>query len=354
MDLVKDLIRALWRLMLSISRSISRLIKWWISRIRGSGSRKGAMAWLFGGLVTVCLLCSLMLSIFPRSSSDTAERLETPTLEAIAEATAFGESPETVAPTPGPTNTIQPTVTPEPPTSVPPTSTSTVEPTSTLPPTFTPNPTATPVPKVRVSASSANLRSGPGTEFVVVGTANVGDVMTVLATDSGADWFNVVLGTGETGWISTSVVEAIDSLNSVSVALTIPAPPTSPPIPTSPPAPTSLPAPTSPPLPTSPPAPSPAQVVIVSVNKRAEYVDIRNDGGTDQNLQGWTLVSERGNQSCPLGGVLSPGGTLRIWALASDANQGGYNCGFGNDIWNNDESDPAVLYDANGREVSRR
>jgi hypothetical protein len=89
------------------------------------------------------------------------------------------------------------------------------------------------------------------------------------------------------------------------------------------------------------------------VNKRAEWVDIHNYGNQPQDLAGWVLVSELGNQACDLAGILNPGTTLRIWAMAEDANQGGYNCGFGTNIWNNQERDPAVLYNAEGQEVSR-
>lgn len=109
------------------------------------------------------------------------------------------------------------------------------------------------------------------------------------------------------------------------------------------------------PVPTQKPAePAPAKVVIAAVNKSKEYVDLRNDGGVAQDLTGWKLVSEKGNQVCPLGGRIDPGQTLRVWALAANADQGGFNCGFGDNIWNNSESDPAVLYDASGREVARR
>jgi len=134
-------------------------------------------------------------------------------------------------------------------------------------------------------------------------------------------------------------------------------PPTSPPaeptdVPTS--APTEpAPEPTAVPVPTDPPPPSAAQVVIINVNKRDEYVDIQNTGGTDQDLGGWTLISEKGNQVCGLGGVLPAGATLRIWAMSEDAGQGGFNCGFGSPIWNNSSSDPAVLVDSNGAVVSR-
>jgi micrococcal nuclease len=91
----------------------------------------------------------------------------------------------------------------------------------------------------------------------------------------------------------------------------------------------------------------------VAVDKRAEYVDLANYGDLPQDLGGWRLISERGHQECGLGGVLDPGATLRVWAMAEDAAQGGYNCGFGTNIWNNSRSDPAALYDASGQLVDR-
>ena len=130
------------------------------------------------------------------------------------------------------------------------------------------------------------------------------------------------------------------------------------PQPTSPPAPpTEAPQPTS--LPTEVPAPTeappvvPGPVVIVRVDKREEFVDIQNQGGADLDLGGWVLVSEKGNQACPLGDVIAGGQVLRIWALSEDAGNGGFNRGFGSNIWNNSDPDPAVLYDASGNVVSR-
>ena len=131
--------------------------------------------------------------------------------------------------------------------------------------------------------------------------------------------------------------------------------PTSPPVqPTEAPQPTSPPAPpTDAPQPTQAPPVVAGSVVIVGVNKQAEYVDIQNQGGTDVDLSGWVLLSEKGSQACNLGGVIAGGQGLRIWAMASDAGNGGFNCGFGSNIWNNSESDPAVLFNAAGQEVSR-
>ena len=94
-------------------------------------------------------------------------------------------------------------------------------------------------------------------------------------------------------------------------------------------------------------------IQITAVNKRAEYVDISNSGSQAQDLGGWVLVSERGDQRCVIGGVLNPGETLRVWAMSDDSDEDGFNCGYGTTIWNNSESDPAVLYDATGQEVDR-
>jgi hypothetical protein len=86
------------------------------------------------------------------------------------------------------------------------------------------------------------------------------------------------------------------------------------------------------------------------VNKPEEYVDIRNSGNIPVDLNGWKLVSETGNQSCPLSGILSLNEVLRVWARKGDT---GFSCRFSSNIWNDNQADPAVLYDAQGKEVSR-
>jgi len=110
---------------------------------------------------------------------------------------------------------------------------------------------------------------------------------------------------------------------------------------------------TSTPEVTDTPTSSEENVQIISVDKKAEYVDIKNFGFTTVSLNGWMLRSEKGFQDCYLGGNLEPGITLRIWALAADDEEEGYNCGKGSNIWNNSEPDPAVLYNSSGEEVDR-
>ena len=100
----------------------------------------------------------------------------------------------------------------------------------------------------------------------------------------------------------------------------------------------------------SPTASSTGSVEIVTVDKPLEYVDIQNTGSAAVNLSGWRLVSETGNQACPLSGVLQPNDLLRIWARQGNP---GVSCGYSFNVWNDDEADPAVLYNPNGVEVSR-
>lgn len=90
-------------------------------------------------------------------------------------------------------------------------------------------------------------------------------------------------------------------------------------------------------------------IIIIGVDKKEEYVDIQNIGAP-VNLKGWVLVSERGHQSCELNGILQTKQVLRIWA---GTNEVGYSCGFLRTIWTDNELDPAVLYNPQGKEVSR-
>jgi hypothetical protein len=90
-------------------------------------------------------------------------------------------------------------------------------------------------------------------------------------------------------------------------------------------------------------------VGIVDVNKTEEYVEIQNFGAP-VNLNGWVLLSQRGEQSCELHGIIQTDEVLRIWAGTAET---GYSCGFSRTIWTDNELDRAVLYNPNGQEVSR-
>ena len=215
-------------------------------------------------------------------------------------ATGTAEPPETETAEPTNTRTRTPTRIP----TLTPQDTATPRPTSTPRPTNTPHPTNT-RPLVTPVPTQTPVRAA--TIAVPLPTATVAPLPTAVPP--------------------TSMPTAI--------------PPTAVP-------PTSLPQPTATLQATS------GLLVIIGVNKDAEYVDIRNDGGGTVDLSGWILRSEKGNQDCALGGSIGAGQVLRIWAMAEDAGQGGFNCGFDSNIWNNSESDPAVLINPSGQEVSRR
>ncbi len=248
-----------------------------------------------------------------------------------------------------------------------------VEPTDMPPIPSTAVSTATSVPSIQANGN-VNVRSGPGTDYDLVGLLSNGQSAVVIGTSGNGDWFNVQLSDGTIGWVGSSVVDSssVDS-SSVHVAATVAAPAAALPptvsatavpatatvsAPVVAESPTTVPA-TAVPAATQQAVPSPtnqvaaAMVVIVGVNKSAEYVDIRNSGGQPQELSGWMLRSERGSQDCGLNGVIEAGATLRVWAMAEDVGQGGFNCEFGSNIWNNSKSDPAVLFNAQGQEVSR-
>jgi hypothetical protein len=103
---------------------------------------------------------------------------------------------------------------------------------------------------------------------------------------------------------------------------------------------------------TNPPttATSGGSVLILTVDKPMEYVDIQNLSNVPVDLRGWRLVSETGDQSCTLRGVLQPNEVLRVWAREGTP---GRSCGFSINIWNDNQADPAVLYNPQGEEISR-
>jgi len=92
-----------------------------------------------------------------------------------------------------------------------------------------------------------------------------------------------------------------------------------------------------------------SKAIISKVDKSAEIVTIKNTGSSDVNLSGWVLVSVTGNQRYTF-----PSYTLKAGAsvtVASGKATGDLKWTTSN-IWNNDSSDPAQLYDSAGNLVS--
>jgi hypothetical protein len=62
---------------------------------------------------------------------------------------------------------------------------------------------------VRLSQGSVNLRDGAGTQFQVIGKAQPGDTLTILAELG--EWYRVRTGTGLVGWVSKMLVTRVQS-----------------------------------------------------------------------------------------------------------------------------------------------
>jgi len=73
----------------------------------------------------------------------------------------------------------------------------------------TQKPAVTTVPElpsqVTVIVATANIRSGPGTNYGIVGSAKQGEKLAVLGEEG--DWYNVELTDGKTGWIYKKLIK---------------------------------------------------------------------------------------------------------------------------------------------------
>jgi endonuclease/exonuclease/phosphatase family metal-dependent hydrolase len=101
-------------------------------------------------------------------------------------------------PTPAPDSTPAPS--PTPPSA--PAASPTPFPTATPPPTATPRPTVPPTPAIPTVLDSANLRSGPGTAYAVVGSAADGQPLIVDGRNAAGDWLHLAGG----AWIAAFLV----------------------------------------------------------------------------------------------------------------------------------------------------
>ena len=119
------------------------------------------------------------------------------------------------APTATPTSTSSPTATPVPPTATP---------------------TSAPAIGAEVTASSLNVRAGPGTGFRRVGTVRRGQRLTVLARNAESTWLQICCVDGQQGWVSVDYVKPDQPVEVIPTATVTPsasvgAPPPSMPLP---------------------------------------------------------------------------------------------------------------------------
>ena len=124
----------------------------------------------------------------------------------------------------GPTSTPRPTSTPGP--------TSTPRPTSTRRPTSTPRPTVAARPSFTVARDAVNARSGPGTNYPIIGTVSRGQTFTPDGRNQAGDWLRFNSTAGQV-WVYAPLM-TVSGLDRVPVVST-PRPPTPAPTRSSPP-----------------------------------------------------------------------------------------------------------------------
>lgn len=140
--------------------------------------------------------------------------------------------------------------------------TATVPVTATTPVTATAplTPTATPAPKARlfVEQELINVRTGPGTEYGLGGTATKGQEFDIIAKNQAGDWWQICCVNGEPVWVLNQLAR-VENTTNVPVAVNIAAPAApvaAAPAPAQPAAPAPA-EPTATPAPAAPPADNP-------------------------------------------------------------------------------------------------
>lgn len=117
-------------------------------------------------------------------------------------------------------------------------------------PTSAATATKAPVPKAKIENANMNVRSGPGTNYSIIGTAPIGSEHKIVGKNAAEDWWKIALGTGRGktthGWIYAPLVTATNA-DKVRIIADFPTPP--PPTATHPPATAKPLSPTSTPVP---------------------------------------------------------------------------------------------------------
>ncbi len=87
-----------------------------------------------------------------------------------------------------------------------------------------------------------------------------------------------------------------------------------------------------------------------------EYVEITNLGSEPVDLKGWVIkdISEGYPSLTFPSYILQPSKSVRVYTNEIHPEYGGFSFGSGKAVWNNSSPDTAVLYNAQGQEVSRK
>jgi uncharacterized protein YraI len=96
----------------------------------------------------------------------------------------------------------------------------------------TPTAAVTPLPAnpFVTAAQVINVRSGPGTDYLLLGTLGTAENADTIGKNAAGDWWQVRLADGTVGWVLGQLVEAEGDTTTVAVITDIPAAPTAEPI----------------------------------------------------------------------------------------------------------------------------
>ncbi len=231
-----------------------------------------------GGLLVACLIALLTLNgCFGFGSIGPEATPTLPPSDARAVVPTFTAT--AVEPPTPTTEPVPPTNTPAPTSAEP-----TPEPASETEPTNTPAPQA----KLTISGQIVNVRSGPGTTYGLVGTADANQTFDIIAKNAAGDWWQICCVNGQEAWIFGELATTANA-EAVPVAADLPAAPVAA-VPTT--APPAAAPPVAPPTDTpQPPPPAPSSDPCASIGgdgckfKLREGPKFAANGGSEIKLQ---------------------------------------------------------------------
>lgn len=93
-----------------------------------------------------------------------------------------------------------------------------------IPPSPTPTATPTPVPYIVVKNPRVNVRTGPGTDFEIIGQAERGQRLEIIGRNYDSSWWQVCCIEGQQGWIIGRLVRIEGPAEAVALAAGLPTP----------------------------------------------------------------------------------------------------------------------------------
>lgn len=96
-----------------------------------------------------------------------------------------------------------------------------------------------------------------------------------------------------------------------------------------------------------------SNIIIEKLDKKAEYIILKNTSSSTIDLTGWKIVSVTGNQSFVFPAFeLGANSTVKVGDEAKNSDVH-FHWLEGKGVWNNSSSDPAEVYNSNGELISR-